>query len=90
MQILGFRVLQNVEYFIFYGALFSVFNKCKKPYDVNALKQDEFMCQLIWNNTLFQYKSKTLCIKNWIEDGIDIQLFNNSGEIFDTMFFMHK
>ena len=54
MQILGFRVLQNVEYFIFYGALFSVFNKCEKHYDVNALKQDEFMCQLIWNNTLFQ------------------------------------
>lgn len=54
-----FKML-NISFF--YGALFSVFNKCKKHFDVNVLKQDEFMCQLIWNNTLFQNKSKTLYI----------------------------
>ena len=76
----------------FYGEVFTAFNKCKKCKNINALKKDEFFAEIIWNNNLFQYKSKPLFLTNWIKSGIKYikELFNDNGEIYDLEYFTNK
>lgn len=67
---------------VFYGNVFSAFNRCKKQTNVNTLNRDEFLSQFIWNNNLFQYENKPLCFENWIKTGIVYvkDSFDENGE----------
>mgnify|MGYP000527767340 FL=1 len=77
---------------VFYGNVFSAFNRCKKQKNVNTLNRDEFLSQFIWNNNLFQYENKPLCFENWIKSGILYvkDIFDENGEFYDMMYFTQK
>jgi hypothetical protein len=76
----------------FYGEVFTAFNKCRKVKNINTLKKDEFLTELIWNNNLFQYKSKPLFLTNWIKSEREYikELSNDSGEMYDLEYFTNK
>lgn len=77
---------------VFYGNVFSAFNRCKIQKNVNTLNRDEFLSQFIWNNNLFQYENKPLCFENWIKSGILYvkDIFDENGEFYDMMYFTQK
>lgn len=55
---------------IFYKEIFGNFNECKITKDISNLSDVNFAELPLWNNNLFQYKYKTLCLRNWIASNI--------------------
>ena len=52
----------------FYQEILCEFNECKTNPMTKSL--NETMQQPIWNNRNFQYKGKTLFLKNWVTCGV--------------------
>lgn len=73
----------------YYVDAFTALNKCKKWRQVNHLKRDEFLTEFIWNNNLFTFKSKSLCVENWIRSGILCvkDIFDADGNLNDLNYF---
>jgi hypothetical protein len=81
-----FKILKLPQ---FYLEVFNALNKSKKTKQFNLLKRDEFLSEFIWDNNLFQYKSKPLCFENWIKSGILYvkDIFDEQGSLYDINYF---
>lgn len=73
----------------YYVEAFTALNKCKKWRQVNHLKRDEFLTEFIWSNNLFTFKSKSLCVENWIRSGFLCMkdIFDADGNLYDINYF---
>ncbi len=84
--------VENFKIPPFWGEVIANFNMCKFIKPIGLMNDHDYLSQLIWGNTLFQFKNMPMLNANCIKSGFVYvkDLYNDTGDFISEQDFIEK